>query len=57
MKQEMTVKECMQGAFAALLRGDLKERDRLIQLAQLGFGADKVCAGDKSIMQPEGTKQ
>lgn len=30
----MTVEDLLRGAFAALLRGDLEERDRLVGLAQ-----------------------
>lgn len=49
-ENEITVKDCLAGAFQALLRGDTKERDRLCQLAQMGFdnGHDWV-DGDKPI--------
>jgi hypothetical protein len=40
---DITVQDCLQGAFAALLRGDTTERDRLCAMASTAFdGAGSV---------------
>jgi len=56
-EDDITVGDCLQGAFAALLRGDTDERDRLCQLAKMGFGDDETVPADKSILEKKGTKQ
>jgi hypothetical protein len=57
MDNEMTIEDCVRAAWAALMRGDYAERDRLCALAKIGFGSDEIVSGDKSIMVKEGTKQ
>lgn len=42
-KTELTVQDCLTGAFQALLRGDTAERDRLCALAERAFvGKDTI---------------
>jgi hypothetical protein len=36
-KTEITLQDCLAGAFQALLRGDTAERDRLCALAERAF--------------------
>lgn len=36
-KTDITVEDCLRGAFAALLRGDTDERDRLCAMAERAF--------------------
>lgn len=49
-KYELTVQDCIAGAFQALLRGDLAECDRLCALAQRAFrGRDDIPA-DTSVL-------
>lgn len=54
---DITVQDCLKGAFAALLRGDLEERDRLCKLAELGFDGEQTVPGDKSIFETKGEGQ
>jgi len=56
-EDDITVGDCLQGAFAALLRGDTDERDKLCNLAQIGFGDEKTVLTTKSIFDKKGTKQ
>jgi hypothetical protein len=42
-KTTITVQDCLQGAFQALLKGDLKQRDILCAMAEKGFnGSESV---------------
>lgn len=49
-KTELTVQDCMAGAFQALLRGDLTERDRLVALAQRAFRGNEVIPADTPVL-------
>lgn len=51
---DITVEDCLKGALAALLRGDLEERDRLCELAKIGFDGEQTVSGDKSIFDTKG---
>lgn len=53
----ITVGDCLKEAFAALLEGDTNERDRLCDLARMGFKDEQPVSMDKPIMETEGTKQ
>lgn len=48
-KTVLTVGDYMAGAFQALLRGDLAERDRLCALAMTAFGGQESIAGDTPV--------
>lgn len=49
-KTELTVQDCMAGAFQALLRGGLAERDRLCALAQRAFRGNESIPADTSVL-------
>lgn len=51
---DITVEDCLKAAFAALLRGDTAERDRLCELAEFGFDGQSVVPADKSIFETKG---
>lgn len=54
-KTDITVGDCLKGAFSALLRGDTKERDRLCDMALMGFdGKNEPVPLDKSIFTKHG---
>lgn len=55
----ITVEDCLKASWQALLRGDLKERDRLCDLAKLAFtGGQKQIPSDTPLLGTEGaTKQ
>ena len=48
-KTVLTVQDCLAGAFQALLRGDLAERDKLCAMAERAFDSNEAIAGDKPI--------
>ncbi len=48
-KTTITVEDCMKGAFSALLRGDLAERDRLCELATTAFKDRESVAADAAV--------
>jgi len=50
-KTDITIEDCVKGAWQALLRGDLEERDRLCNLAEIGFNGEKVAPKDRSIFE------
>lgn len=44
----ITVQECLQRGFQALLNGDLEQRDKMCKLAEQAFiGSDGIAANDK----------
>ena len=49
-KTELTVGDCMAGAFQALLRGDTAERDRLVALAQRAFRGNESIPADTPVL-------
>jgi len=50
-KTEITIEDCMKGAMEALLRGDFKERDRLCDIALLGFNGKEKADINQSILK------
>ncbi len=51
-KTDMTVKDCLQGAFQALLRGDTHQRDVLCAMAEKAFKPGETsCPGDRSVLK------
>lgn len=52
-KTDITIKDCMVGAFQALLNGDTDERDRLCNLAEIGFNGRETVNGEESIFKTE----
>lgn len=51
IKSDITIEDCLKGAFQALLRGDLEERDRLCKLAEIGFNGENEAPKDRSIFE------
>ena len=49
-KTELTGQDCMAGAFQALMRGDLAERDRLCALARRAFAGRDAVAADTPVL-------
>ncbi len=48
-KTEITVQDCMQGAWQALLRGDTDERDKLCALAERAFAGKQTVPLDTPV--------
>lgn len=51
-KTTITVQDAMRAAFAALLRGDTTERDRLVKQMEETFGEREVVDGDEPLAPP-----
>lgn len=49
-KTELTVQDCMAGAFQALLRGDTAERDRLCALTERALAGRDSVPADTSVL-------
>ena len=45
----LTANDCMRAAMAALLRGDLEERDRWVALVERELGDGQVISGEQPI--------
>lgn len=50
-KTKITVQDCIQGAWQALLKGDLEGRDRLCAMAERAFEGQDEVAADKDVLK------
>lgn len=49
-KTDITIQDCLAGAFQALLRGDTAERDQLCALAERAFAGRESLPADTSVL-------
>lgn len=48
-KTDLTVEDCLRGAFQALLRGDTTERDKLCAMAERAFKTNDPLPGNTPV--------